>query len=87
MAMDEQLTESFFSMEQMKTEWGAKERDYCHQLERYRFLHPTRGVRDLICRDSCSNSAELKDRLAYTSRLEQERSSLQSELNELQQLR
>lgn len=34
-AVDEQLTETFFSFEQMKTEWGSKESGYCLQLEQY----------------------------------------------------
>jgi len=33
-AVDEQLTETFFSLEQMKAEWNAKDRDYHQQLER-----------------------------------------------------
>jgi chromosome segregation ATPase len=34
-SVDEQLTETFFSLEQMKTEWASKESEYCHKLERY----------------------------------------------------
>lgn len=38
-AVDEQLTEIFFSMEQMKAEWSSKERDLHQQLQEYVNYH------------------------------------------------